>query len=330
MAVQVTLYSLSGTSPFDVYICQFNLTGCFYIDTITNGDIPYMFNVPAPYDTAESYCVKVVDNQGCVISGCSVVNPTPTPTNTVTPTNTRTPVATPTRTSTPTPTPSVTSSLSLSMTPTQTLTPTPTYTPTVTSTQTPTPTESSVVEYYALVDGDYCCGSDGSFTNLLVKRNNFPVQNGFTYYDGEGRCFTLTNVTPTSPASGSVNISTNFASCTSCRNNNFGYVLSGYCYDGRMLADSGSAGTNCSQVQGGLGSATRYRGTYPYSYLFDGSWQTVDFYIIDTTNDCLLISKPISDGCQYWETDSNGKVIAGYPQVGFDCTGAGVCCPGTP
>jgi hypothetical protein len=132
MAVQVTLYSLSGTSPFDVYICQFNLTGCFYIDTITNGDIPYTFNVPAPYDTAESYCVKVVDNQGCVISGCSVVNPTPTPTNTVTPT----------RTSTPTPTPSVTSSVGLSMTPTQTSTPTPTYTPTVTSTQTPTPTQT--------------------------------------------------------------------------------------------------------------------------------------------------------------------------------------------
>jgi len=28
------------------------------------------------------------------------------------------------------------------------------------------------------------------------------------------------------------------------------------------------------------------------------------------------------------ETDSNGKVIAGYPQVGFDCGGAGPCCPG--
>jgi hypothetical protein len=73
MPVQVTLNSLTGTSPFDVYICQFNLTGCFYIDTITSSNIPYVFDIPAPYDTAESYCVKVVDNDGCVISGCGQV-----------------------------------------------------------------------------------------------------------------------------------------------------------------------------------------------------------------------------------------------------------------
>lgn len=74
MPVQVTLSSLSGTSPFDVYICQLNLTGCFYIDTITSGDIPYVFDIPSPYDIAESYCLKVVDNQGCIISGCSTVS----------------------------------------------------------------------------------------------------------------------------------------------------------------------------------------------------------------------------------------------------------------
>ena len=44
----------------------------------------------------------------------------------------------------------------------------------------------------------------------------------------------------------------------------------------------------------------------------------------------LLNSKPIADGCQYWETSSLGKVLGGYPQVGFDCTTPGGCCPGTP
>jgi hypothetical protein len=256
----------------------------------------------------------------------STVPPTPSPT--------ATPTLTPTITATPTVTPSITPTKSVtpSITPTKSVTPsvTPTITPTQTSTPTVTPSQSSIIEYFALANGTYCCGSDGSFTNLLVKRNNFPIQNGSVYYDGEGRCFTLTSNTPTTSSPGSTLIGTNFASCTSCRNNSFEYTLSGYCYDGRMLADSGSAATNCFQVQSGLGSSTRYRATYPYSYLYNGDWQIVDLYIIDTTTDCLLINKPISDGCQYWETDSNGKVIGGYPQVGFDCGGAGVCCPGTP
>ena len=161
MPIQTTINTLSGTSPFDVYICQFNLTGCFYIDTITSGDIPYTFTIPAPYDTAESYCVKVVDDQGCVISGCSIVNPTPTPTNTVTPTNTPTisltpsvtptisvtPSVTPTLgvTQTPTPTQSVTPTISLSPGSTQSPTPTPTITPTETVTITPTPSITQTI-----------------------------------------------------------------------------------------------------------------------------------------------------------------------------------------
>jgi hypothetical protein len=146
MPIQTTINTLSGTSPFDVYICQFNLTGCFYIDTITSGDIPYTFIIPAPYDTAESYCVKIIDDLGCVISGCSVVNPTPTPTNTVTPTNTPTISLTPSITPTISVTPSVTPTLGVTQTPTPTQTPTqtptetPTETPTNTPTQTPTPT----------------------------------------------------------------------------------------------------------------------------------------------------------------------------------------------
>jgi hypothetical protein len=107
------------------------------------------------------------------------------------------------------------------------------------------------------------------------------------------------------------------------------YFLAGYCYDGRMYAEGGSFSSNCTQVQSGLGSATRYKSNYPYSYLYSGLWSTVNMFIYDTVTASLLNSKPIADGCQYWETSSLGKVLAGYPQVGFDCTTPGGCCPGT-
>ena len=124
MAIEVTINSLTGTSPYDVYICQFDGTGCFYINTITSGELPYVFDVPSPYNTASAYCVKVIDNLGCVITGCKDLDVSPTPTPTMTPT------ITPTQTTTPTVTPSV--SVSQTITPTQTATSTVTPTPTMT------------------------------------------------------------------------------------------------------------------------------------------------------------------------------------------------------
>jgi hypothetical protein len=117
-----------------------------------------------------------------------------------------------------------------------------------------------LVEYYALVNGTYCCGDLPAITNMLVRRI-FPIQNGSVYYDGEGNCFTITSNTPTVAGPGYTDITTNFADCSACRNNTLTFFLAGYCYDGR-------------------------------------------------------------------ETSSTGKVIAGYPQIGFDCSGAGGCCPG--
>ena len=96
MAIEVTINSLTGTSPYDVYICQFDGTGCFYIDTITSGEFPYVFDVPSPYNSASAYCVKVIDNLGCVITGCKDLDASPTPTPTITPTQTATSTVTPT------------------------------------------------------------------------------------------------------------------------------------------------------------------------------------------------------------------------------------------
>jgi hypothetical protein len=73
MAVQVTINSIVGTQPYQVYICQPGNTGCFYIDEINNGDVPYVFDIPAPYDNANSYLLKIIDNFGCIISGTTSV-----------------------------------------------------------------------------------------------------------------------------------------------------------------------------------------------------------------------------------------------------------------
>jgi hypothetical protein len=67
MAIQVTINSITGNSPFDIYICQSNGTNCFYISTILT--TPYIFDIPEPYNTATSYMVKVIDNNNCQTTG---------------------------------------------------------------------------------------------------------------------------------------------------------------------------------------------------------------------------------------------------------------------
>jgi hypothetical protein len=61
----------------------------------TISTVPYVFDIPSPYDSSTQYMLKVIDNNGCVITGIEDVvvctTPTPTVTSTVTPTPTATP-----------------------------------------------------------------------------------------------------------------------------------------------------------------------------------------------------------------------------------------------
>ncbi len=192
----------------------------------------------------------------------------------------------------------------ISFFPSATPTPTPTITPTNTPTNTPTPSQTSTN-----------APTPSQTPTNTVTPTQSPTQ-------------TPTNTgTPTpTPTQTPTNSSTPTPTPTPTQSSDpYPYFLAGYCYDGRMLADSGSAGTNCTQVQGGLGSATRYKSNYPYSYLFDGSWSGVTMYVYDTLTSSLLNSKPLSDGCRYWETTSLGVVASVDP-----CGGVGPCCPGTP
>jgi hypothetical protein len=196
---------------------------------------------------------------------------------------------------TPTPTPSITPSNTQTQTPTPSITPSPTQTTTPNASSSPTPSPTPTI----------------SFTPTQTQTKT-PT------------------VTPTASPTPTITYSPTQTPTPTQSSDPYPYFLAGYCYDGRMYAVGGSPSSNCTQVQSGLGSATRYKSNYPYSYLYSGLWSTVNMFIYDTVTASLLNSNPIADGCQYWETSSLGKVIAGYPQVGFDCTTPGGCCPGTP
>lgn len=73
MAIKVTISNITGATPYDIYICQPNGTSCFYIDTIGNVELPYEFDIPAPYNTGTSYMLKAIDNNNCIITGTTTV-----------------------------------------------------------------------------------------------------------------------------------------------------------------------------------------------------------------------------------------------------------------
>lgn len=157
MTIQVTISSIVGTSPYDLYVCQVDGTDCFYIDRLTSEQLPYVFDIPAPYNNSESYLFKVVDDYGSISTGTTYLYASPTPTATVTPTITPTPTITATVTITPTPSvsqtpgasPSPTTTQTPTNTPTNSLTPTPSVSetpgasPSPTTTETPTNTPSN-------------------------------------------------------------------------------------------------------------------------------------------------------------------------------------------
>jgi hypothetical protein len=70
MPTLVTINNITGSSPYEVYLCNSGVTPCYYIDFIESGDLPYTFTPPVPLQELNYYCVKVVDSNGCIISEC--------------------------------------------------------------------------------------------------------------------------------------------------------------------------------------------------------------------------------------------------------------------
>jgi hypothetical protein len=138
MAQQITIDSFTGNTPFSVYYCNYDGTGCVLVGLYDS--IPVTFTVPSPLSDG-NYLIKIIDNELCEVEKY-VVNVTLTPTPTSTPTNTPTFEITLTPTNTPTLTPTLTPTFEITSTPTNTPTLTATNTPTLTSTPTLTPTTS--------------------------------------------------------------------------------------------------------------------------------------------------------------------------------------------
>ena len=59
----VQINSLSGNTPFDVYVCDQTITHCFFVTTISGAT--YTFNVPSPLQNSDNIVLKIIDSQGC-------------------------------------------------------------------------------------------------------------------------------------------------------------------------------------------------------------------------------------------------------------------------
>lgn len=73
MSVIVDITGLTGTSPFNVYVCDSGFTSCFYVTTLpATGS----FIVPAPYNNLSQFGIKIIDGTTCQVTQI-VNNPSP-------------------------------------------------------------------------------------------------------------------------------------------------------------------------------------------------------------------------------------------------------------
>jgi hypothetical protein len=68
MGTNITITSITGISPYDVYVCDTGYTTCVYVSTINSGNLPYSFMIPSIFSSLTSFVVKVIDDNECVIT----------------------------------------------------------------------------------------------------------------------------------------------------------------------------------------------------------------------------------------------------------------------
>ena len=66
MPIDITINAVTGATPCQVYICDNPITTCFWISNISS--FPYTFSVPSILDTQTDFTLKIVDDNGCVIT----------------------------------------------------------------------------------------------------------------------------------------------------------------------------------------------------------------------------------------------------------------------
>ena len=68
MDTNITITSITGITPYDVYVCDTSYTTCTYVSTINSGDLPYSFMIPSIFSSFTDFVVKVIDDNDCVIT----------------------------------------------------------------------------------------------------------------------------------------------------------------------------------------------------------------------------------------------------------------------
>lgn len=64
MSLQISIDGLSGTSPYNIWICDNPETTCIYITTIDSA--PITFDVPPALIYQNDWLVKSIDSNNCV------------------------------------------------------------------------------------------------------------------------------------------------------------------------------------------------------------------------------------------------------------------------
>lgn len=67
MPVNLEISSITGVSPYNLYVCDTGFTFCVYISQITSGDLPYNITIPYVLESVPNLALKIVDDDGCNI-----------------------------------------------------------------------------------------------------------------------------------------------------------------------------------------------------------------------------------------------------------------------
>jgi hypothetical protein len=60
----ITINDITGSTPFNVFLCDNPVTVCVYVDTIST--LPYSFQIPTILENQDDFNLKVEDNNGCI------------------------------------------------------------------------------------------------------------------------------------------------------------------------------------------------------------------------------------------------------------------------
>ena len=66
MPTTITINNITGSSPFNIYLCDSTNVTCVYINTIPSSSLPYNFEVPSVLSSLSSFNLKIVDIAGCI------------------------------------------------------------------------------------------------------------------------------------------------------------------------------------------------------------------------------------------------------------------------